>query len=146
MLLPSSAHKLTPELLTSLVSELVRSRPQSPLEELERQNCEMLHTLEELRRRQLDLENADRRKNEFLTMLAHELRNPLATISMSVELMRRKKNFSLDDLAVSRESIGRQAAKLTRHVNDLLDVSRLTQGKVDLQKEPTEVMRWCATR
>ena len=80
----------------------------------------------------------DRRQDEFLTMLAHELRDPLAPIVNSIEIMRLKK---IDDpeLAWCREVMVRQSQHLTRLVEDLLDVSRLTQGKISLQKSPVEI-------
>jgi signal transduction histidine kinase len=116
------------------IDELFRRQPQDPREELEQQNRDMLHTLDELRQRKNDLELADRRKNEFVAMLAHELRNPLAAISMSVEVMRRRKNLSMADVEKYRDTIGRQATQLTRLVNDLMDVSRVTRGKVELER------------
>ena len=77
------------------------------------------------------LREADRRKDEFLAMLAHELRNPLAPIRNGVEVLR------VGDEAVrerARLLIGRQVEHLSRLVDDLLEVSRITQGKVVLQK------------
>jgi CheY-like chemotaxis protein/two-component sensor histidine kinase len=76
----------------------------------------------------------DRRKDQFLAMLAHELRNPLAPISNAVQILRL---IGLDDPHRSEawDLIDRQVQHLTRLVDDLLDVSRITQGKVVLQKE-----------
>ena len=74
----------------------------------------------------------DRRKNEFLAMLAHELRNPLAPISNAVHLL----NLQEQDparLRWAREVIGRQLKQLVRLVDDLLDVSRITRGKIELK-------------
>lgn len=81
---------------------------------------------------------ADRRKDEFLALLAHELRNPLAPIRNAVQLLRLK---SIDDAEIvwCREVIERQGEHLTRLVDDLLDVSRITQGKIKLQTEPVEL-------
>lgn len=81
------------------------------------------------------LHEADRRKNEFLAMLAHELRNPLAPIRNAAQLIRK---LGADDprLQGAREIIDRQLIHLSRLVDDLLDVSRITQGKVTLRKEP----------
>jgi signal transduction histidine kinase len=77
------------------------------------------------------LQEADRRKDEFLAMLAHELRNPLAPIRNAVEILR-----SGDDALRerARKLIGRQVEHLARLVDDLLDVSRITQRKVALQR------------
>jgi two-component system, sensor histidine kinase len=80
------------------------------------------------------LQEADRRKDQFLAMLAHELRNPLAPIRNAVEIMRRSEDRQTH--ARAREVIGRQAEHLARLVDDLLEMSRITQGKVVLQRKP----------
>ena len=84
------------------------------------------------------LKEADRHKDEFLAMLAHELRNPLAPIFNAVQIMRRK---PLNDpqLAWSRDVIERQLGHLTRLVDDLLDVSRITRGKINVTRAPLEL-------
>jgi PAS domain S-box-containing protein len=92
-------------------------------------------TLEE---RTAELQHADRRKNEFLAMLAHELRNPLAAISSAVQLSSRA-GTDVDSVAWTNEVIERQVKNLSRLVDDLLDVSRITQGKVQLRKELLEL-------
>ncbi len=80
------------------------------------------------------LRQADRRKDEFLATLAHELRNPLAPISNAVHLMRRPDGRRSADRMV--EMVGRQVRQIVRLVDDLMDVSRITQGKLELRKEP----------
>src|SRR5436190_5390183 len=79
-----------------------------------------------------DAEVANRAKDEFLAMLGHELRNPLAPIVTSLEVMARR-----DGPAEGRERriIERQVAHLSRMVDDLLDVSRITSGKIELRRE-----------
>jgi PAS domain S-box-containing protein len=81
-----------------------------------------------------ELQAAARAKDEFLALLGHELRNPLAPIVTALELMR------LRDRSTDREQIviRRQVSHLTRLVDDLLDVSRITRGKVELRKESVE--------
>ena len=71
-------------------------------------------------------------------MLSHELRNPLAAIQGSIELMQSK---AIDDpqLLWARDVVARQNRHLTRLIDDLLDVSRITRGKLTLQKEPVEL-------
>ena len=83
---------------------------------------------------QAELRAANRRKDEFLAMLAHELRNPLAPIATAAELL---KLTALDEHRVRQTSniIGRQVAHMTTLVDDLLDVSRVTRGLVTLQEE-----------
>jgi CheY-like chemotaxis protein len=85
-----------------------------------------------------DVQEADRRKNEFLAMLAHELRNPLAPIRNAVEVMRLP-GVAAPQLAWARGVIERQVQHMVRLVDDLLDVSRITRGKIRLQKEPVEL-------
>jgi len=81
------------------------------------------------------LREADRRKDEFLAMLAHELRNPLAPIMTAAELLSRR---AINDDAAQRAAdvVRRQAIQLTRIVDDLLDVSRISMGHVELKREP----------
>lgn len=89
--------------------------------------------LEESRRYADALEEADRRKDEFLATLAHELRNPLAPIRTGLELMK----FAMDDpplLEETRATMERQTVQLIHLVDDLLDVSRITRGKLQLRK------------
>src|SRR5262249_45097482 len=92
----------------------------------------------ERKRAEEALREADRRKDEFLAMLAHELRNPLAPIRNAAQVLRL---LTPEDghVAWVPEVIERQIAHLTRLVDDLLDVSRITSGKVTLRKEPVEL-------
>jgi PAS domain S-box-containing protein len=89
------------------------------------------------------LREADRRKDEFLAMLAHELRNPLAPIRSAVHILRAKATGA-PELTWAGDVIDRQTEQLTRLVDDLLDVSRITRGKIALRKERvnlTDVVR-----
>jgi signal transduction histidine kinase/ActR/RegA family two-component response regulator len=86
------------------------------------------------------LRDADRRKNEFLAMLAHELRNPLAPIQNAIQFLRMK-GPSDQDLEWARDVIERQVQQMTRLVNDLLDASRITTGKISLTMEPVVLTR-----
>jgi signal transduction histidine kinase len=83
------------------------------------------------------LREADRRKDEFLATLAHELRNPLAPIANSLHIMQRTAPDS--GLQWCFEVIQRQVRQLSRLVDDLLDVSRITRGKIVLRKSPVEL-------
>jgi len=83
-----------------------------------------------------DLEDASRAKDEFLAMLGHELRNPLSPIATALQLMRLKGHGETTN---EQEVIERQVNHLTRLVDDLLDVSKITRGKVELRKERAEV-------
>jgi len=79
------------------------------------------------------LADADRRKDEFLATLAHELRNPLAPIRNIVEFLHQVDPKKLDLVSI-RDVLDRQSAQLTRLVDDLLDVARITKGGIKLQK------------
>lgn len=81
------------------------------------------------------LRDADRRKNEFLATLAHELRNPLAPISNAIHLLLLKGPPD-PDLRAARDVIARQTRQLARLVDDLLDINRITQDKLELRREP----------
>ncbi len=82
-----------------------------------------------------ELREADRRKDEFLAMLAHELRNPLAPIR-NVAYVLSKGGVDPPTVRRSGQMIERQATQLTRLVDDLLDVARITRGRVALHREP----------
>lgn len=89
----------------------------------------------EIERRLLD---ADKRKDEFIATLAHELRNPLAPISNLLELMKSAENDpTLQRNA--RETIERQLSKMVRLVDDLLDVSRISRNTIELKLQPVEL-------
>jgi signal transduction histidine kinase len=103
-------------------------------QELESANRSLQTEVTERTRVELALKEADRHKDEFLAMLAHELRNPLAPIHNAVALMHRSP-LADPQLVWSRDVIGRQLAHLTRLVDDLLDVSRITRGKININKE-----------
>ncbi len=94
----------------------------------------------ELQRRVRELAVADRRKDEFLAMLAHELRNPLAPLRNSLHVLKLKggDERTVDEV---REVMSRQVGHLSRLVDDLLDVSRITQGKVTLKLERLDLAR-----
>lgn len=108
-------------------------------EVLEQRVVERTEALRELTAR---LTEADRRKDEFLALLAHELRNPLAPIRYGVQLMRRPRNNgesvgAVDDKVL--DMLERQLAQMVRLVDDLLDNSRISQGKLTLQKQRIEL-------
>ena len=87
-----------------------------------------------------ELQDANRRKDEFLAMLSHELRNPLAPIRNAVEVIRRVAPPD-PKLTMAREVVDRQVTLLARLVEELLDVSRISQGKIALRKEPIDLAR-----
>ncbi|HSV36586.1 MAG TPA: GAF domain-containing protein, partial [Ramlibacter sp.] len=94
--------------------------------------------INERKRGEQKLKEADRRKDEFLAMLAHELRNPLAPIAAAAELLSRSELDSYD-LKHSSDVIARQVAHMTSLVNDLLDISRVTGGLVAIERVPLDM-------
>jgi PAS domain S-box-containing protein len=94
---------------------------------------------EELQSKLTQLMEMDRRKDEFLAMLGHELRNPLAAIRNIAELMCRMEQSDAGHQQRC-EILGRQVQQMARLVDDLLDASRITQGKIRLRQEPLEFM------
>jgi signal transduction histidine kinase/ActR/RegA family two-component response regulator len=104
----------------------------------------------EERQRQAEhaLRTADRAKDEFLAMLGHELRNPLASVSNAAQLLKMARNQPqvLENISAI---LGRQVEHMTRLVDDLLEVGRVTGGKVQLQREPLDlavtVVQWLDT-
>ena len=94
----------------------------------------------ERRRVELALREADRRKDDFLAMLAHELRNPLAPIVTGLELLK----LTNGDAAASeevRETMQRQTQHMVRLIKDLMNVSRISRGKIELRRSPVELER-----
>ncbi len=85
-----------------------------------------------------ELQDTDRRKNEFLATLAHELRNPLAPLRHSLEIMKRA-NGNLSTLEQVSATMERQVSHMVRLVDDLLDVNRITRNKLELKKKPVEL-------
>ena len=93
---------------------------------------------DQLRQRLADLAQADRQKNEFLAMLGHELRNPLGPMRNALYLMKMGRSDA-GTVAEAQELIERQLQHLVRLVDDLLDVSRIIRGKIDLRRERIEL-------
>ena len=96
------------------------------------------HENDERRRVEEVLRQADRRKDEFLAMLAHELRNPLAPLVNSLQLLRLEDDLS-PGAAHVREVMERQVHHLVRIVDDLLDISRISRGKIELRRQAVDL-------
>jgi signal transduction histidine kinase len=123
--------------------ELHQSRQQinrqaEQLRELERREFERRLTEEKQRWELEHLREEARRKDEFIAVLSHELRNPLAPVHNAIRILREK--VVPDAVAEhARDVIERQVQKMTRLVDDLLDASRISQGKLKLQKQPIDL-------
>jgi two-component system CheB/CheR fusion protein len=85
-----------------------------------------------------ELREADRRKSEFIAVLSHELRNPLAAIQLSLHVLEHGEPSS-DAVVASRRIVDRQLGQLVHLVDDLLDISRITQNKIQLQRARVDV-------
>jgi len=138
---------IVPELLRAKVSvfaELYRKRREAEelTRDLEQRVTERTAALETAIARQTELADqlriADRRKDEFLALLAHELRNPLAPLRNAINILQLKESDD-PDVLWCQGVIERQSVQLTRLVDDLLDVSRITLGKIKLRLQPLEL-------
>jgi signal transduction histidine kinase len=105
--------------------------------ELCRQRQQIALQRDELKTYAEALQEADRRKDEFLATLAHELRNPLAPIRSGLDILR--KDANRPDAGDIRDMMERQLVHLVRLIDDLLDVSRVGQGKIELRKERVNI-------
>jgi PAS domain S-box-containing protein len=99
----------------------------------------VVNDLTERKRMEVALSEADRHKDEFLATLAHELRNPLAPIRNGIEILHRA-DGKVELVEQARGILGRQFDQLVRLVDDLLDMSRIRQGKVQVRKEVVELV------
>ncbi len=117
--------------------EELQERVEERSTSLETMNAALAVEVAERRRAEQKLRDVDRRKNEFLATLAHELRNPLAPIGHATEILARLGDGDADRsrAAEARKVIERQVSHLVRLIDDLLDVSRISHGKVGLKPE-----------
>ena len=112
----------------------------SAVVEIDGRRCVLSSVMDVTERKRMEeaLRETDRRKDEFLAMLAHELRNPLAPIRNAAQVLKLVGTENAHQ-KWAREVIERQTQHLTRMVDDLLDVARITQGKVKLAREPLDL-------
>ncbi len=96
----------------------------------------IVHDMTERKRAEEALREADRRKDEFLAMLAHELRNPLSTIHNAIQLARH--SAQPERLEWAKDVISHQVKHVARLIDDLLDVSRISRGKIQLRRESVD--------
>lgn len=138
-------HKpVEPDILCSKAEvfyELYRQRQEVAFQrdELKVATQENARLLAESQRQAAALREADQRKDEFLAMLAHELRNPLAPVQNAVEVLRLADPTD-PTITTAREIISRQVSHMARLVNDLLDVARIARGKIELKREKCDLV------
>jgi signal transduction histidine kinase len=133
------AKPLVLEILRAKVSVFVELQRRA--DELERQGQRLLE-MEHAQRAAAAMAEADRHKDEFLALLGHELRNPLVPLTAGLEVLRRRLatlGLADDVLDRTRLAMGRQIKHLTRLVDDLLDVSRINAGKIELRRAPVDL-------
>lgn len=132
-------HVLSPHAQESMVCVLVTDlTEQKHYEQLQRTQAVLKEREEELRSTATQLTDANRRKDEFLATLAHELRNPLAPIRSGLELM----SLAKDDPEILEQTRGimeQQVEQMVRLIDDLLDVSRITRGRLELRRSRVEL-------
>ena len=135
---------LEPDVLRSKANvffELYRQRQEvgRQRDELRSATEEIGRLLAESRQHAETLREANARKDEFLAMLAHELRNPLAPIRNAVELLLHSGGMDPATVRSASLMMERQVAQMVRLVDDLLDVNRINRGKIDLRRAPVEL-------
>jgi signal transduction histidine kinase len=130
-----STHYRTPRVPTDRELDLLDVLVRQAADWVERTQSQ-----KELRLAKTALEEADRRKDEFLAVLAHELRNPLASIMTGSRLLRRS-NSSAIEAERTRDMIEHEVGQLSRLVDDLLDVSRIATGRVVLRREAVDLRK-----
>jgi two-component system CheB/CheR fusion protein len=125
---------------------LVREKGETPpaILEINRDITERKRTEQLLQQQAEALRQADRRKNEFLATLAHELRNPLSPIVNALQILRLENNDP-SRLVAMRDMLERQTQQLSRIVEDLLDMTRIVEGKIELRKERVALSQAVAT-
>ena len=126
--------------VTSAGAEVRVESALSPLRDLDDEAIGMLEVIRDVgerERAQQALRDADRRKDEFLATLAHELRNPLAPIMNALAIMRSSREPNVHDRFL--QMIERQATQLVHLVEDLLDVGRISQGKLHLRRQTLDI-------
>lgn len=119
-------------------NQQLEERVQERTAELARVNETLQREIAERKRAEEALREADRLKDEFVAMLAHELHNPLAPLSAALQLYELDANTPEQKLEL-REMMSRQVEQLVRLIDDLLDVSRISRGKLNLRREPTSL-------
>jgi signal transduction histidine kinase len=134
---------VVPEILRGKVRRLVeffhqRKELSRLNQQLSKTNSRLTSEIRERRNAELMLADAAKRKDDFISMLAHELRNPLSAIQSGIEVMRIRP-LPKGKLAWARALVERQLQHLVRLIDDLLDVSRITNGRVRLKKETVEL-------
>lgn len=145
LLASALAHKITAPIVSfaagmrALVSGGRIDMPQSiAIREIGEATNELAKAAAAVRSREAAAREAERAKDDFLAILSHELRNPLATLAAAAYLLRRS---AANDPAASAaaDTVARQVQHMTRMVDDLLDLNRITKGKVSLSREPLDV-------
>ena len=135
----SSADGLRRSIRSAIQQVSLRREVDEQRREVARLSASQAQLVVELEKRAAALLDADRRKNEFLAVLAHELRNPLGPIRCATQIIRLSDIALPDEAEQAREIIERQVGHMVRLIDDLLDVSRIVRGKILPRKEPVDL-------
>ncbi|MDB5385037.1 MAG: Chemotaxis protein methyltransferase CheR [Planctomycetaceae bacterium] len=130
-----SQESLTKAIRSAVENVTLRRQIRTQQQEVARLSAEQTRLVAELEQRTAELSEADHRKNEFLAVLAHELRNPLGPIRNAANVIRLSSSPSNPMLEQARDIIDRQVGQMAHLIDDLLDVSRIVRGKILLRKQ-----------
>ena len=134
-----SSDELRQAMRAAIDRGILRRKVESQHERLAKMSAEQVRLIEQLQERTAALVDANHNKDEFLAMLAHELRNPLAPIRNGLRVLRLAGDQGTDTGPI-RTMLERQVDYLVRLVDDLVDVSRMTQKKVHIVREPIDLV------
>ena len=119
---------------------ILRRRVEEHRREVDRLSAERLQLINDLQQRTADLAQASQRKDEFLAMLGHELRNPLAPVRNGLQILRLQAG-DINTVNQVRQMMDRQITHMSHIIDDLLDVSRIRGGKVTLRPEVLDLVQ-----
>ena len=138
--LPPQAPKVTPQLVSRISAALAKLAPASPMEEIRRQNIELLRALDSERAARSEAEAAVATREELLAVVSHDLRNPLGAIVTSASLLQTPIDGNLGERVHKlAQTILRSADQMDRLIADLLDLAQIRAGKLAVEQKPQDV-------
>lgn len=148
--LPPRAPKLTPQLFSRIAAELAKLAATSPMEEIRRQNTELLRVLDELEDKADALEAAVATRDELLAVVSHDLRNPLSVIVNCASLLQLTTidGNEKERIHKSAQTIRRSADQMNRLIADLLDLAQIQAGKLTVEQKPHDlggIINYCVS-
>ena len=138
--LPPQAPEVTPQLVSRISAELAKLAPASPMEEIRRQNIELLRALDSERAARSEAEAAVATREELLAVVSHDLRNPLGAIVTSASLLQTPVDGNVGERVHKlAQTILRSADQMDRLIADLLDLAQIRAGKLAVEQKPQDV-------